>query len=71
LTSSNKTKRGNQKTWIRENSASSRNPAYPQTLTLQTLILQTPEKFIRAIRLYHKWKIWTAGWSTSCLMPEP
>lgn len=45
LTTSNETKRGKQKTRIRENSASSRNPAYPQTLTLQTLILQTPEKY--------------------------
>lgn len=45
LATSYKTKRGKQKTRIRENSALSRNPPYPQTLTLKTLILQTPEKY--------------------------
>jgi hypothetical protein len=71
LTTSNKTKRRKQKTWIRENSASSRNPPYVQTLTIQTLIFQTPWSHIWAVRLSHKWKIWTTGWSTTCLMPEP
>jgi hypothetical protein len=74
LTTSGETKRGTQKTWNRENSASSRNPAYPQTLTLQTLILQTPEKY----RVAHKshpiipqMEDLDHRMSTTCLMPEP